>query len=89
MGANLLWDAQHHWVTFDMAGVIADDQGGIRGSLAQLPLLLFLLPAPPLVFLWMRGARYGVRKEPYRDHSWLIVAAGAVVVATVLAGGKP
>jgi hypothetical protein len=86
---NLVWDARHHWVTFDMAGVIADDQGGVGGSLAQLPVLLLLLPAPPLVFLWVRGARVGARRSPDRDLSWLIVATVVVVAATVLAGGKP
>lgn len=86
---NLVWDARHHWVTFQMAGAIADDQGGIGGSLAQLPLLLLVLPAPPLVSLWVRGARFGSRRAPERDDSWFIVAAGVVVVATVMAGGKP
>lgn len=86
---NLVWDARHHWVTLDMAAVIADDQGGVGGSLAQLPILLLLLPAPPLVFLWVRGARFGARRAPARDVSWLIVAASVVVAVTVLAGGKP
>jgi len=86
---NLFWDAQHHWVTIEMAGVIADDQGGVGGALAQLPVLLFLLPAPPLVFLWIRGARFGARQRFGSDHSWLVVAAGVVVVVIVAGGGKP
>ncbi len=86
---NLIWDAQHHWVTLKMARVIADNQGGVVGALSQVPVLLLVLPAPPLIFLWVRGVRFAAPNGPGRDHSWLIVTASVVVVATVAGGGKP
>ena len=85
---NLWWDANHHWVTLDMAGVLADDQGGVVGSLEQLPILLFLLPAPLLIPLWVRGVRFGAGGGG-REHAWLIVATAVVVATVVLGGGKP
>ncbi len=86
---NLVWDARHNWINLDTARVIADDQGGFVGSLAQLPILLILLPTPFLVLMWIRGVRWGARHPSGRDHRWLLVAAAVVVAAVTVAGGKP
>ncbi len=86
---NLWWDAQHGWITLDMARVIADDQGGVAGAAAQLPILLLLLPSPLLVAVWVGGVRWGVRNRAGRPTAWLLVATGVVVVAVVAGGGKP
>jgi hypothetical protein len=86
---NLVWDAQHHWVTLDMARVIADDQGGTAGAVAQLPLLLLVFPGPLIVYLWIRGARWAARPGEGRTHVWLLVTAVIVVVGITIAGGKP
>lgn len=86
---NLWWDAQHGWINVDMARVIANDQGGFVGSVAQLPILLVVLPTPFLVFMWIRGVRWGARHPNGCDHRWLVVAAGVVVASVTVAGGKP
>jgi len=89
LAPNLIWDARTGWSTFDMAAVLADKQGGVPGALAELPLLLVLLPSPTIVFMWVRGARWGVSDRRHGDHSWIVVAAALVVVAFTIAGGKP
>lgn len=89
---NLIWDARTGWSTFDMASVLADWQGGTLGTLgalAELPLLLVLLPSPPLVFMWLRGVRWAASDRRHGDHSWIVITAALVVVVVTLAGGKP
>ena len=86
---NLWWDATHRWETLDMARVLADKQGGVGGSLAQLPLLLLLFPGPLILFILIRGVRWALQVGPGRSYSWLIVTAVVVVALVTLAGGKP
>ncbi len=86
---NLWWDARHHWITLDMARVLADKQGGVGGSLAQLPLLLLIFPGPLIVFLWMRGARWARPRGEGREFAWLLLASVVIVVVFTALGGKP
>jgi hypothetical protein len=86
---NLVWDAQHHWETLDMARVLADQQGGTAGALGQLPLLVLIFPGPLILFILIRGVRYARRAEGGWQYAWLSVASLVVVAAVTLAGGKP
>jgi hypothetical protein len=86
---NLWWDASHGWETLDMARTLANDQGGVVGSIKQLPVLLVLLPGPIILFLAVRGVRWAWRDSAGRTHSWIVVTAVAVVATFTLAGGKP
>jgi len=85
---NLVWDAQHHWITLDMARALADDQGGIGGALSQVPVLVLVLPGPLIVYLWLRGAKW-VTVGDGTAHRWVLVAAAVVTAAVVIGGGKP
>jgi len=86
---NLWWDATHHWETLHMASALADKQGGIGGSITQLPLLMLLFPGPPIVFMLLRGLRWGRRDGPDRTYRWLLITGAVVVTVFTLAGGKP
>jgi hypothetical protein len=86
---NLWWDATHRWETLDMARALAAKQGGIAGSIGQLPLLVLIFPGPPIVFMLVRGVRWLRRDGPGQAHAWLGVTALFVVAAFTLAGGKP
>lgn len=80
---NLVWDAQHGWINLQMAHRLGQEQGGILGSLVQLPLLALL----PLIVLYIAGIRW-LTARVGREHRWLLVVAAAAVVIFVLGSGK-
>jgi hypothetical protein len=85
---NLIWNAVNGWPALKMASSIADDQGGVLGSLAQVPLLLLLLAGPLLVAVWVTGVRW-LARPAHRAHTWMLVVGVVALVLTVLGGGKP
>lgn len=84
---NLIWNATNGWPALKMASSIAEDQGGVMGSLAQVPLFV-LLAGPLLIAVWVIGLRWLMR-PPHRRHAWLIVVFIVALVLTVAGGGKP
>ncbi|BCJ28767.1 glycosyltransferase family 39 protein [Actinocatenispora sera] len=84
---NLLWDARHGWPELHMGAVLAAQQGGPLGSLAQLPELALLLAGPPLVTLWFFGIRW-LASESGRNHRWILVVAATAIVVFTASGGK-
>ncbi|MFC0549147.1 ArnT family glycosyltransferase [Kutzneria chonburiensis] len=79
---NIVWQAVHGWPQFAMASVLADRTGGTLGSLGQLLVLAFLQAGPPLVAVWVLGAR------ELTKHRWLLVVVILAPVVFTLAGGK-
>ena len=57
---NLLWNALNGWPSVDMARVIADEQGGLLVSFAQLPIVI-LAVAGLLVVVWVPGVIWLLR----------------------------
>ena len=84
---NLIWNATNGWPALKMASSIANDQGGVLGSIAQAPLFV-LLSGPLLVAVWVLGIRWLLR-PPQRHYAWLAVVAIVALVLTVAGGGKP
>jgi 4-amino-4-deoxy-L-arabinose transferase-like glycosyltransferase len=84
---NLVWDARHGWPELHMSSVLAAQQGGPLGSLAQLPELALLLAGPPLVTLWFFGIRW-LASPAGRNHRWIIVVAATAIVVFTASGGK-
>ena len=85
---NLIWNVANGWPALKMASSISADQGGVLGSLAQVPLLLLLLAGPLLVAFWVIGARW-LARPAQRAHSWLLVGGVVALLLTVAGGGKP
>ncbi|WP_220140223.1 glycosyltransferase family 39 protein [Kitasatospora acidiphila] len=83
---NVIWDAAHGWPNLRMARVLAAEQGGQLGSLAQLPLLV-LLAGPPMIMLWVFGVRW-LASPAGRAHRWVLVVAVVAVVVFTASGGK-
>jgi hypothetical protein len=79
---NIVWQAVHGWPQFEMAAVLSDRTGGTLGSLGQLLVLAFLQAGPPLVAVWVLGAR------ELTKHRWLLVVVILAPVVFTLAGGK-
>jgi Dolichyl-phosphate-mannose-protein mannosyltransferase len=79
---NIVWQAVHGWPQFEMAAVLADRTGGTLGSLGQLLVLAVLQAGPPLVAVWVLGAR------ELTKHRWLLVVVILAPVVFTLAGGK-
>jgi 4-amino-4-deoxy-L-arabinose transferase-like glycosyltransferase len=84
---NLVWNARHSWVQFQMAGVLSDKQGGPIGALTQLPVFVVLLSGPFLIVLWVLGVRW-LASPAGRDHRWALVVAVVAVVVFTASGGK-
>ncbi|MQY17532.1 glycosyltransferase family 39 protein [Nocardia macrotermitis] len=84
---NLIWDARHQWANLHMAQTLSDQQGGPLGALTQLPSLLLLLAGPPLIALWYSGVRHLISRDG-RDHRWLLVTAGVVLLLITASSGK-
>ncbi|HVV20666.1 MAG TPA: glycosyltransferase family 39 protein [Pseudonocardiaceae bacterium] len=82
---NAIWAATNGFPEFQMAAVLSARSGGPLGSLAQVPVLLLLLAGPPLIALWVLGARWLWRNREWR---WLLTAAAVVLVAFTASGGK-
>ncbi|QYN20850.1 glycosyltransferase family 39 protein [Amycolatopsis sp. DSM 110486] len=82
---NVVWNAQHSWAQFRMAGVLSAEQGGPLGALPNVPLLLLVLAGPPLIALWIFGVRWLAGN---RDHRWVLVVAVTAVVVFTAGGGK-
>ncbi|GAB3888451.1 glycosyltransferase family 39 protein [Kibdelosporangium lantanae] len=85
---NLVWNAQHSWAQFQMAGVLSGKQGGPAGALiTQLPVFVVLLSGPLLIVLWVLGVRW-LGSRAGRDHRWVLVVAVVAVVVFTASGGK-
>lgn len=85
---NVVWDAQHNWDNLNMDKQLSKKEGGVLGSLAQLPQLPLLLTGLLLIGLWWIGARY-LRSAPQQGNRWVLVVAVVAVVLFTLGGGKP
>jgi 4-amino-4-deoxy-L-arabinose transferase-like glycosyltransferase len=85
---NLIWNATNGWPSLTMARAISDQQGGLLGSLAQLPLLVFLLTGIVVIGVWLQGVRWLWRDPDGRPDRWMVVVAVVAVALTVLGGGK-
>lgn len=85
---NLVWDGVHGWPNLAMAKALSSAQGGALGSVQQLPMLLVVLAGPLLVGLWIIGLRW-LFSAAGREHRWIAVTPGAVVVLFTISGGKP
>lgn len=81
---NIIWQFAHGWPQFGMAAVLSDRTGGTLGSLIQLVLLAILQAGPPLVAIWVLGAR----RLATVDFRWLLILVVVVAVVFTLAGGK-
>lgn len=84
---NVVWDALHGWPNVAMAHALAAKQGGLLGTVAQLPLLAIVAAGPPLVALWVIGVRW-LASPAGRAHRWMLVTAIVVVVVFVATNGK-
>ena len=84
---NIVWDASHGWPNVAMAHALAAKQGGLLGTVAQLPLLAIVAAGPPLVALWVIGLRW-LASQAGRAHRWMLVTAIVVVVVFVVTNGK-
>lgn len=86
-GPDVVWNAVHGWPQVRMAHVLATEQGGPLGSLAQLPALPLLFASPFLILLWVRGIQWLVAPAG-REHRWLLAVAAVAVVVFTASGGK-
>ncbi|WP_326837013.1 glycosyltransferase family 39 protein [Amycolatopsis rhabdoformis] len=84
---NVVWNAQHGWAQFRMAGVLSAEQGGALGALPNVPLLLLVLAGPPLIALWLLGVRR-LCSAAGREHRWVLVVAVTALVVFTAGGGK-
>jgi Dolichyl-phosphate-mannose-protein mannosyltransferase len=84
---NVVWNATHGWPQVRMAGVLAAEQGGALGSLAQFAALPLVFAGPPLILLWVWGVRW-LGSAAGRDHRWMLVVAVVTVVVFTASGGK-
>jgi hypothetical protein len=84
---NVVWNATHGWPQVRMAGVLAAEQGGALGSLAQFAALPLVFAGPPLILLWVWGVRW-LGSAAGRDHRWMLVVAVVAVVVFTASGGK-
>jgi hypothetical protein len=88
MGApNVVWNAQHGWAQFRMGAVLSASEGGALGSFAHLPVLALVLAGPPLIMVWISGARW-LGSAAGREHRWVLVVAVTAVVVFTAGGGK-
>jgi 4-amino-4-deoxy-L-arabinose transferase-like glycosyltransferase len=85
---NVVWDAQHDWVNLSMDKQLSHEQGGVLGSLAQLPQLPLLEAGLLLIGLWWIGARH-LSSAQQRGDRWVLAVAVVAVVLFTLGGGKP
>ncbi|QUQ66432.1 glycosyltransferase family 39 protein [Kutzneria sp. CA-103260] len=81
---NIIWEFANGWPEFGMAAVLSNRTGGIPGSSVQLVVLALLLAGPPLVAVWVLGARWLAKGE----HRWLLVVVIVTAVVFTLSGGK-
>jgi hypothetical protein len=81
---NIVWQAADGWPQFGMAAVLSEREGGTLGSLIQLVLLALLQAGPPLVAIWI----FGARRLATVDFRWLLVVVVVAAVVFTLAGGK-
>jgi hypothetical protein len=81
---NIVWQAADGWPQFGMAAVLSEREGGTLGSLIQLVLLALLQAGPPLVAIWI----FGARRLATVDFRWLLVVVAVAAVVFTLAGGK-
>ena len=81
---NIVWQFANGWPEFGMAAVLADRTGGTLGSVIQLVLLAVLQAGPPIVAIWVLGARW-LAKGEYR---WLLVVVIVTALVFTLSGGK-
>jgi len=86
LAPNLVWNAQHDWAQFRMAGVLSDKQGGPLSALVHLPLLPVTLAGPLIMSLFF-GLRW-LGSTAGRDHRWVLVVAVTTVVLFTATGGK-
>ena len=77
---NLLWNTLNGWPSVDMARVIADEQGGLLVSFAQLPVVIVAV-AGLLVVVWIPGVLWLLRDPAGRPHRWLVVLGAFALVA--------
>lgn len=84
---NLAYQALSDWPQLQMGEALgAHNAGEVR---SQLPLMLVLLLGPPLLPIWIAGVVALVRRPEWREHRWLAVAFGVLVVFTWVAGAQP
>ncbi len=84
---NLLWQASHGWPVFELSADIAEEFGGIGGTLEYLVLTLVIF-SPLMTLVWLAGLRELFRRDEWR----LLRPIGWAFVVTfvffLLAGGK-
>jgi hypothetical protein len=84
---NLAWQATHGWPQLELAGQIAEEEGG-ENRLTLLPLQLLLLGVT-LVPVAAAGLVALLRSPIFRPWRPLAVAYLALLVLLLLTGGKP
>ena len=74
---NLLWQASHGWPVFELSADIADEYGGIGGTVEYL-LLSLVMFSPLLTVVWLAGL-HGLLRRPawslLRPIGWMFVVA--------------
>ncbi len=62
---NLLWQAAHDWPVFELSADIADEYGGIGGTVEYLALTLIMF-SPLMTVVWLAGLNGMFRREEWR-----------------------
>jgi 4-amino-4-deoxy-L-arabinose transferase-like glycosyltransferase len=72
---NLLWQAAHGWPVFELSADIADEYGGIGGTVEYL-LISLVMFSPLMTVVWLAGLRGLFRREEWRllrPIAWMFV----------------
>jgi 4-amino-4-deoxy-L-arabinose transferase-like glycosyltransferase len=62
---NLLWQASHGWPVFELSADIADEYGGLGGTIEYLALTLVIF-SPLMTVVWLAGLHGLFRREEWR-----------------------
>jgi hypothetical protein len=72
---NLVWQASHGWPVFALSADIADEYGGLGGTVEYL-LISLVMFSPLMTVVWLAGLRGLFRREdwrPLRPIAWTFV----------------
>ncbi len=84
---NLLWQASHGWPVFELSADIADEYGGLAGTVEYL-LLSLIMFSPLMTVVWLAGLRGTFRRDDWstlRPIGWTFVVT---FVFFLLTSGK-
>lgn len=84
---NLVWQAQHDWPVFALAGDIADEYGGLLGRVGILAQALVMF-SPLIAVVWISGLVLLLRRPEWVRARPLAIAFLVVLGVLLVTGGK-